>query len=448
MKKLSILVVLLASVSCFGQQVDINTGTKGILATSRGGTGVNSIVPFVQTGVDVNTSFQVTALHLTSPVVCTGGQFATGINSSGNAVCSTPAGGGNVSTTGSPVSGNLAKFSAATTITNGDLSGDVTTAGTLATTLATVNAGPGACGDSTHVCQVTTNGKGLVTSQSAVAISSSGGTVTSVGLALPASLFTVSGTPVTTTGTLTGAFASISAHRYLGNNTTGSATAALVQPNTLDLSDFPSQTGQGGKFLTTDGVSTLSWALPAAFQVNGVPLISQSTVNIQNSASFHGLVFSVSNGSAGNIQLGASGTLANDGLQNNSITYAGTTCSLGNTCYPTNSVQLSQTAAISPVTLATPSGNAMYRVAAALNCDSSSAAATVNITVSWTDPSSTVQTSSLGSAIDCTTLGAASRGSLSVNFRAKSGAAITYSTAIASTPTYDVSVTLERLTSN
>jgi len=37
-------------------------------------------------------------------------------------------------------------------------------------TLATVNSSPGTCGDSTHVCQVTINGKGLTTSQSAVSI--------------------------------------------------------------------------------------------------------------------------------------------------------------------------------------------------------------------------------------------------------------------------------------
>ncbi len=42
---------------------------------------------------------------------------------------------GTVTTTGSPVSGNLTKFSGATSITNGDLTGDVTTSGTLATTL-------------------------------------------------------------------------------------------------------------------------------------------------------------------------------------------------------------------------------------------------------------------------------------------------------------------------
>lgn len=45
-------------------------------------------------------------------------------------------GSGTVTTTGSPASGNLTKFSGATSITNGDLSGDVTTSGTLATTIA------------------------------------------------------------------------------------------------------------------------------------------------------------------------------------------------------------------------------------------------------------------------------------------------------------------------
>lgn len=47
-------------------------------------------------------------------------------------------GSGTVSTTGSPASGNLTKFSGASSITNGDLSGDVTTSGTLATTVAKI----------------------------------------------------------------------------------------------------------------------------------------------------------------------------------------------------------------------------------------------------------------------------------------------------------------------
>ena len=59
------------------------------------------------------------------------------------------------------------------------LTGDVTAgpgSGSQAATLATVNSGPGSCGDSTHVCQITTNGKGLVTAQSNVAISGGGST--------------------------------------------------------------------------------------------------------------------------------------------------------------------------------------------------------------------------------------------------------------------------------
>ena len=79
-------------------------------------------------------------------------------------------GGGTVTTTGSPASGNLTKFSGATSITNGDLAGDVTTSGTLTTTLATVNSNVGTFGDATHVAQVTVNAKGLTTAASSVAI--------------------------------------------------------------------------------------------------------------------------------------------------------------------------------------------------------------------------------------------------------------------------------------
>ena len=62
------------------------------------------------------------------------------------------------------------------------LTGDVTAAGSgsVATTLATVNSAPGSCGDATHVCQVTTNGKGLTTAQTAVAITPSSSGVASL----------------------------------------------------------------------------------------------------------------------------------------------------------------------------------------------------------------------------------------------------------------------------
>jgi hypothetical protein len=44
-------------------------------------------------------------------------------------------GSGTVTTTGTPASGNLTKFSGATSIVNGDLSGDVSTSGTLVTAI-------------------------------------------------------------------------------------------------------------------------------------------------------------------------------------------------------------------------------------------------------------------------------------------------------------------------
>ncbi len=62
---------------------------------------------------------------------------STGLSLSGGLLTATSSG-GTVTTTGSPSSGNLSKFSGGTSITNGDLTGDVTTTGTLATTVAAI----------------------------------------------------------------------------------------------------------------------------------------------------------------------------------------------------------------------------------------------------------------------------------------------------------------------
>ena len=84
---------------------------------------------------------------------------------------------GSFTFTGSGVncSGTTCTFGGGNGITA--LTGDVTATGpgSAAATLATVNSGPGTCGDSTHVCQVTVNGKGLTTAQTQVAISGGGG---------------------------------------------------------------------------------------------------------------------------------------------------------------------------------------------------------------------------------------------------------------------------------
>ena len=79
------------------------------------------------------------AANLTGTVSVNRFNSGTGASSStylsGAGTWTTPAGTGTVTTTGSPANGNLTKFSGPTSITNGDLSGDVATSGTLATTI-------------------------------------------------------------------------------------------------------------------------------------------------------------------------------------------------------------------------------------------------------------------------------------------------------------------------
>lgn len=60
----------------------------------------------------------------------------TTITCTAGVIAAVSSGSGTVTTTGSPANGNMAKFSGATSVTNADLSGDVTTAGTLAATIA------------------------------------------------------------------------------------------------------------------------------------------------------------------------------------------------------------------------------------------------------------------------------------------------------------------------
>lgn len=77
---------------------------------------------------------------------------------------------GTVTTTGSPASGNLSKFSGTTSITNADLTGDVTTSGGVATTLANSGVAAATYGDATHSPQCAFDVKGRATSCSNVSI--------------------------------------------------------------------------------------------------------------------------------------------------------------------------------------------------------------------------------------------------------------------------------------
>lgn len=82
----------------------------------------------------------VTVVGVVQAAVSTGATAPIQLYGAGSQ--SAASGSGTVTTTGSPASGNLTKFSGGSSITNGDLSGDVTTSGTLASTLAHIPASP------------------------------------------------------------------------------------------------------------------------------------------------------------------------------------------------------------------------------------------------------------------------------------------------------------------
>jgi hypothetical protein len=159
------------------------------------------------------------------------------------------------------------------------LTGDATAGpgtGSQALTLATVNAGSGLCGDSTHVCQVTTNGKGLVTLQAAVAISGSGTPCTITALSLQYNN--------------AGAFGCVPDVTFVAPHTETFGAGAIE--------DFSAMTATNLK-------------LPAGFfQAGGSNLTAQVPINFQVSSGITGLTLAVSNPSAGNIQYALSATAA------------------------------------------------------------------------------------------------------------------------------------------
>ena len=150
------------------------------------------------------------------------------ITVSGGVISAVSGGSGTVTTTGSPASGNLTKFSGSTAITNGDLSGDIATSGTLATTLATVNTNTGSFGSSTSIPNFTVNGKGLITAAGGNVVIAPAGTLT--GTTLASNVVTSSLTTVATIGTGTWQGTKIG-DAYGGTNADSSASTGVAQVN-------------------------------------------------------------------------------------------------------------------------------------------------------------------------------------------------------------------------
>lgn len=136
------------------------------------------------------------------------------------------------------------------------------------------------------------------------------GTVYSVGLALPTAIFDISGSPVTTAGTLTATFDTQSANVVFAGPATGAAAAPTMRA--LVTADFP-----------TNGITDAKFRQGVARSVVGVT--GNSTANV---ADIQGTADQVLRVNTAGTAL-AFGTVANAGLTNSSITIAGTSVALG-----------------------------------------------------------------------------------------------------------------------
>lgn len=115
------------------------------------------------------------------------------------------------------------------------------------------------------------------------------GTVTSVGLSLPAGLFSVSGSPVTSAGTLTGTLLTQSANTVFAGPSSGAAAAPAFRSLTLASADFANQ-GTATQVLHGNAAGAPSWGavsltadvsgtLPVSNGGTGVTSLSSLTAN-------------------------------------------------------------------------------------------------------------------------------------------------------------------------
>ena len=164
---------------------------------------------------------------------------------------------GTVTTTGSPANGNLTVFSGASSITNGNLSGDITTSGGTVTTLATVNSNVGTFQG------LTVNAKGLVTAASNQNYLTANQTITLSGDATGSGATAIT-TTLATVNTNTGSFGSSSSIPNFTVNGKGLITAAggnsiaapvsgLTGAGTGVVSALGSAVNASGGFVTFNG---------------------------------------------------------------------------------------------------------------------------------------------------------------------------------------------------
>lgn len=225
---------------------------------------------------------------------------------------------------------------------------------------------------------------------------------------------------------------------YMCQESTTSIAIFKYIANVQTILTNPASTGNVGDrlLLTVDGSGNLTC------YKNGVSTATAQDRQIQSGSPGivnFGNVATMDNWSGGNINPIEQETVEADVLQGRHF--------LGgfNTQYD---FQTAQTISLPAKTLyLVGANNTLFSANAAVGCTTTSASATVLVTILYTDVSNTPQTPASSTAT-CTTLGSASVASVNPTFMAKAGTVIQYSTTIANTPTYDVRVAINQLGAN
>lgn len=142
------------------------------------------------------------------------------------------------------------------------------------------------------------------------------GSVTSVSLSLP-NIFSVSGSPVTSSGTLTGSFATQSANRFFAGPASGSASTPSFR--SIVAADLGTGTADSTKFLRGDltwqtalgSVTSVALSTPVEFTVSGSPVTGAGTLAFTKANQSANLVYAGPTTGAG-AQPGFRSLVAND----------------------------------------------------------------------------------------------------------------------------------------
>lgn len=251
-----------------GQLIVGSTGAAPVISTLTSGTGISvtngpGSITIANTGV---TSVALTMPSIFSvsgsPITTTGTLAVSLANASANTVLAGPGSG----VPAAPAFRSLV-LADLPHLTNGQIY--VGSTGN-AVAAATLTAGTGVS---------ITNGAGSITISSTAT-----GTVTSVGLSLPASVFTVSGSPVTTSGTLTASYNTQGANTVFAGPTSGAATPTFRK---LSFADLPQLTS-GQIYIGATGSSVVPATITGGTNVTVTTGSGSITIAASNAPSISG----------------------------------------------------------------------------------------------------------------------------------------------------------------